>query len=182
MLKKRVLTKSFFDRPTLKVAQELLGKFLVCKIGRKAMSGMITEIEAYIGLKDQASHASRLWRGSLRAARGKTPRTEVMFGKPGYWYVYLIYGMHYCLNVVTEREGYPAAILIRSVDHTAGPGRVCKRFRIDKALNKRPIAKSSGLWIEDRGIKVPVKDIKSGPRIGVDYAGVWKSKPCRFYL
>ena len=101
----KVLTQSFFNRPTLLVTKELLGKFLVRKVGVKEISGMITEVEAYIGPEDQASHASR----------GRTPRTEVMYGKPGYWYVYLIYGMHYCLNIVTEKKEYPAAILIRGI-------------------------------------------------------------------
>jgi len=227
----RVLSQKFFRRPTLRVAKELLGKFLVRRvvevrpalraqkdepnflypvrrIGSQKIIGMITEVEAYIGPRDLASHASRLWRGSPRAARGRTRRTEVMFGKPGCWYVYLIYGMHHCLNIVTEREGYPAAILIRSVlpcsdgtlciysrsrvnaksrkievnDEVEGPGRVCRYFAIDRSLNGRPTSREAGLWIEDRGIKIPPRRIGRGRRIGVEYAGQWKDKLWRMYL
>jgi DNA-3-methyladenine glycosylase len=103
----RVLPQQFFNRPTLLVAQELLGKFLVCKKGSNIVSAMITEVEAYVGVEDKASHASR----------ARTKRNEVMFGHAGYWYVYLIYGMHYCLNIVTEQKDYPAAILIRGVEN-----------------------------------------------------------------
>jgi DNA-3-methyladenine glycosylase len=220
---KIILQQKFFNRPTLKIAKELLGKFLVRKNGKNKIAGMITETEAYVGPEDKASHASRLWRGSPRAARGKTERTKVMFGKAGQWYVYLIYGMHYCLNIVTEKENYPAAILIRSVavprKHSnilkqagmfygrriAGPGRVCKYFKIDKKFNAKSADTKTGLWIEDRGVKInsrlikrgksigvdraffldcPLRRfvIKRGKRIGVDYAGRWKDKPWRFYL
>lgn len=183
----KILTVKFFDRPTLKVARELLGKFLVRKIGKQKIFGIITEVEAYVGLEDKASHASR----------GKTERTKVMFGKANHWYVYLIYGMHYCLNIVTEKEGYPAAILIRSMFpfcHTyqrplvsvtkviKGPGRVCRYFKIDKKLNTKPSERNTGLWIEDRKIKISPRMIKRGKRIGVDYAGKWKDKHWRFYI
>ncbi len=179
---KKLLGPKFFERDTLKIALELVGKFLIRRAGRKEVAGMITEVEAYVGPEDKASHASRLWRGSPRAARGKTDRTKVMFGKPGHWYVYLIYGMHYCLNMVTERDQYPAAILIRSVFPIKGPGRVCRYFKIDKKFNARPATKKTGLWIEDRGVKINPRLIKRGKRIGVDYAGRWKDKLWRFYL
>lgn len=133
---------------------------------------MITEVEAYIGHHDKASHASR----------GKTKRTEVMFGKAGQWYVYLIYGMHYCLNVVTEKKEYPAAILIRSVNGVSGPGKVCRYFKINKQFNAMLANKKTGLWIEDRGVVVNSNIIKRGKRIGVDYAGKWKHKPWRLYI
>lgn len=154
------------------VAKGLLGKFLIRRIGRRLISGMITEVEAYIGPKDMASHASR----------GKTKRTEVMFGEPGYWYVYLIYGMYYCLNIVTEKEDYPAAILIRSTDKILGPGRVCRYFKIDKSFNAKLANKKIGLWIEDRGFKIRPRDISRGKRIGINYAGEWKDKLWRYYL
>ncbi|MEK7074154.1 MAG: DNA-3-methyladenine glycosylase, partial [Patescibacteria group bacterium] len=114
------LNNAFFNRPTLHVAQEILGKFLVCKKGSNIISAMITEVEAYVGPEDRASHASR----------GRTPRTEVMFEHAGHWYVYFIYGMHYCVNIVTEQKNYPAAILIRGVEGVSGPGRVAKYFSI----------------------------------------------------
>ena len=179
---KKVLQDYFFNRSTLRVARELLGKFLVRKAGQRMIFGMITEVEAYVGPKDKASHASRLWRGSPRAARGKTERTKVMFGKAGHWYVYLIYGMHNCLNIITEKENYPAAILIRSVDDVKGPGRVCKYFKINKSFNAKVANKKTGLWIEDRGIRVHPRKIKTGKRIGVDYAEKWKDKPWRFFV
>jgi len=172
MVRRQILFPEFFARPTLKVARDILGKFLVREIGGREMAAMITEVEAYAGPQDLASHASR----------GKTPRTEVMFGKAGNWYVYLIYGMHHCLNVVTEKEGYPAAILVRGVEGVYGPGRVCKRFKINLLQNKKPSAKKTKLWVEDRRIKITPRDISRGPRIGVDYAGKWKDKKWRFYL
>ncbi len=169
---RKVLFRIFFNRSTLQVAYDLLGKFLVRKINGKIVSGMITEVEAYVGMDDKASHASR----------GRTKRTEVMFGKPGHWYVYMIYGMHYCLNIVTEQERFPAAVLIRSLDVINGPGRVCKYMHIDRKLNTVAISKKAGLWIEDRGRIISKSDIKTGKRIGVDYAGKWKEKPWRFFL
>lgn len=165
-----IIRSKYFSQPTLKTAQELLGKFLVRKIGRREIVGMITEVEAYIGPEDKASHASR----------GKTKRTEVMFGKPGHWYVYMIYGMYYCLNVVTEKEGYPAAILIRSVESVNGPGRVCKYFKIDKNFNAKSANKKTSLWVEDRGVKIDSRQIGKSKRIGVDYAGEWKEKLWNF--
>lgn len=166
------LSSKFFDRPTLQVSRDILGKFLVRKIGNKKIEGMITEVEAYVGPKDKASHASR----------GKTERTKIMFGKAGYWYVYLIYGMYYCLNIVTEKEDYPAAILIRGVENIRGPGTVSRYFKINKSFNAKPANKKTSLWIEDRGVRVRPRGIKTGKRIGVDYAGKWKNKPWRFYL
>jgi len=136
------------------------------------ISAMITEVEAYVGPQDLASHASK----------GRTSRTEVMFGKFGYWYVYLIYGMHYCLNIVTEEKDYPAAILIRGIEGISGPGRITKYFGIDKTLNGTLASKKTCLWIEDRGLIINPRRIKRGKRIGVDYAGRWKDKLWRFYM
>ena len=176
------LNQNFYNQSTLKFAQLLLGKFLVRKINGKKIIGMITETEAYVGPKDLASHASR----------GKTKRTEIMFGPPGFWYVYLIYGMYYCLNIVTEHKNYPAAVLIRSVKlagntaltkKTNGPGKLCREFKIDKNLNNHSaFAKNTNLWIEDRGEKIKSSQIKKSTRVGVDYAGEYKDKLWRFYL
>ncbi len=165
-----VLEKTFYERPTVTVARELIGKFLVRRIAGREVAGMITETEAYDGHEDRASHA----------CRGKTPRNEVMFGPAGHWYVYFVYGMHWMLNVVTGDEGYPAAVLIRGADIWKGPGKLTKALAIDGDFNGKISGRKSGLWIEDRGMRIPRMKIKAGPRIGVDYAGIWAAKPYRF--
>jgi DNA-3-methyladenine glycosylase len=126
--KKMILPKNFFNRDTLKVAQELLGCILVRKIGKKVIRAVITEAEAYKGKKDLASHASK----------GRTPRTELMFGEAGRAYIYLIYGMYYCLNIVTEKKNYPAAVLIRGVEIIKN-----SHFRKGRCLKDRGICKMS---------------------------------------
>lgn len=133
---------------------------------------MITEVEAYDGFNDKASHASR----------GQTERNKVMFGKAGYWYVYFTYGMHWMLNIVTGAKNYPAAILIRATDKVSGPGRLTKFLYIDKKLNSKIASCKSGLWIEDRGVVISKSKIKKAPRIGVAYAKEWAEKPYRFIL
>lgn len=134
---------------------------------------MITEAEAYEGHDDRASHASK----------GKTARTAIMFGSPGYWYVYLVYGMHEMLNVVTGPDGHPSAVLIRGVEGIEGPGRVTKRCGITRAQNTLPATHETGLWIEDRGIHIAPRQILKTPRIGVAYAGEeWAAKPWRFVV
>ena len=168
------LGKEFFARDTLRVAKELLGKKIVRKINGKKIEGIISEVEAYHGPNDKASHASR----------GRTKRTEVMFGEAGVIYVYLIYGMYYCLNIVTGEKDFPAAVLIRGFffgkEHVNGPGRVARFLNIDKSLNNKPLSKKTRLWIED-GIK-PKKFFCSS-RIGIDYAGpIWSKKPWRFWM
>jgi len=163
------LNRKFFNRNTVVVAKDLLGKYLVRKIGNKIVRTRITETEAYCGQKDLANHASK----------GITPRTKVMFGPPGRAYIYLIYGMYHCLNIVTEKEGYPAAVLIRGCELADGPGKTCRDLKIDKNFNGVDLCLSKELWIEDGGEKSPI--IKKGKRIGVDYAGKWKDKLWRFY-
>ncbi len=168
------LSTFFFNRPTLKVAEELIGKFLVRKIGNKKISAMIIETEAYCGPRDLASHASK----------GKTKRTEPMFGPPGYTYIYLIYGMHHCLNIVTEREDYPAAVLIRAIDVKSinGPGKICRYFEIDKKLNSTNVSASKEIWLEDRKTEIPPSKIAKTKRVNIDYAGKYKDKLWRFVL
>ena len=185
------LKRNFYNQSTLKIAQDLLGKFLVRKIGKKIISGKIVETEAYVGPNDLASHASH----------GKTTRTAPMFGPPGYAYVYLVYGLNYCFNIVTEGKNYPAAVLIRAIEPTEGvdlmrrlrhaphdernitngPGKLCQALKIDKSLNNFDLTKNI-LWLEDRGIKIKPSEIIAAKRIGVDYAGKYKNKPWRFYL
>lgn len=158
----------------MKVAQELLGKFLVWKTGKTTIKAKIVETEAYCGQNDLACHASK----------GLTPRTKVMFGPPGHAYVYMIYGMYHCLNIVTEREGQPSAVLIRALDceNCKGPGKVCRELKIDRNFNGIDMTKNNLLWVEDDGNKIKKSQIKRGKRIGVDYAAKWKDKLWRFYL
>lgn len=186
---RRILGKRFFNRPTLLVARELLGKFLVRRIYGREVALMITETEGYDGMKDKACHA---W-------RGQTPRNTPMFGHPGHAYVYFTYGMHFMLNLVTREKGYPAAVLIRGGvlaragegnysgilknSRIDGPGRLTKVLTIDKRLNAEPLSKASGLWVEDRGITFSDKKIVRTPRIGVDGAGpYWAGRRYRFVI
>jgi len=189
---KSVLGRSFFEHKTVVVAQDLLGKFLVRKIGKNIIAGMVVETEAYVGPHDLACHASK----------GKTERTKVMFESAGTWYVYMIYGMYHCLNIVTEDKDYPSAVLIRALEPvvipslerrgkrggllsepTNGPGKLCRALKIDKKFNcTSAVAKNSQLYFEDRGVKISRNKIVKAKRIGVDYAGKWKDKPLRFYI
>ena len=169
---RRVLGEDFFARRPQVVARELLGKFLVRRIGTGTHALMITETEAYDGPKDLASHARS----------GETARNAPMWGKPGHAYVYFTYGMHWMLNLVTREEGYPSAVLIRGAGKFIGPARLTKGLKIDQLLNGKPLNKRSGLWIEDREVEVRSRDIIRTPRIGVAYAGEWALKPWRFVL
>ena len=166
----KVLGKNFFARPVLEVSQDLIGKYLVCDLGRFVVAKMISEVEAYDGPDDLASHGRF----------GLTKRNKAMFGEAGIFYIYLNYGVHWMLNVVTGKEGYPSAILIRGVDGVGGPGRVTKFFGIDKSLYGKKAEKLSGLWFEDRGFEKG-KIIRT-KRIGVGYAGPWANKLYRFVL
>jgi DNA-3-methyladenine glycosylase len=169
----KVLDQKFFNRNTKLVARELIGKFLVRKIGNEVIRSMITETEAYDGFQDQASHAFK----------GKTKRTEVMFGPAGYFYIYLCYGMYYLMNISTREVGHPAAVLIRGVEGADGPGKLTRMLKIDKKLSSKKAEKISGLWIEDGGVKVPKNKIISTRRVGINYAGdIWKNKKLRFVL
>jgi len=178
------LSREFYDRPTLKIAKDLLGKVLIRNGPNGFIQTKIVDVEAYVGPKDKACHASK----------GRTKRTEIMFGPGGFTYVYLIYGMYHCLNIVTEQEEYPAAILIRGLEllgeediparHTRidGPGRVCRFLDVDRTHNGLDATLGTTLWIEDHGLNVSRKQIQALPRIGVDYAGEWAKKLWRFCL
>jgi DNA-3-methyladenine glycosylase len=151
------LNRKFFEQSTIDVAKGLIGKELV--FGK--YSGIITETEAYIGRDDPACHA----------AKGRTKRTEVMFGKAGFSYIYLIYGMYHCLNVVTEEEEFPAAVLIRGLwldnmqgKHLDGPGKLCKYMEITTAHNKLDITNSDEFFIRDTDLKL---NFKATSRIGI---------------
>ena len=179
------LPRDFYDRPTLKVAKDLLGKYLMRETQAGVLHTRIVDVEAYVGPEDRASHASK----------GRTKRTEIMFGPSGVVYVYLIYGMYHCLNLVTERIDFPAAILIRGIEivengnrrldfppRVEGPGRVCRFLEIDRNLNGLDATQGKGIWVEDRGKNVSPRQIQKLPRIGVSYAGDWAQKPWRFCL
>lgn len=165
-----MLTQSFFDRPAEVVARELLGCVLCVRVGGKIQRHTIHETEAYVGPHDLASHASK----------GRTARTEVMFGKPGTMYVYLIYGMYDMLNIVTGEKDYPAAVLIRGVGQWNGPGKLTKALGITRAVNGSMLGKKVGLWIEERSEAVLPEQITCTPRIGVAYAKEWAEKELRF--
>jgi DNA-3-methyladenine glycosylase len=173
-MKRIVRPAEFQGRNTPVLARWLLGKVLVRTLASgERLESMITEVEAYHGESDLACHASK----------GRTPRTEVMYKPGGCWYVYLCYGVHEMLNLVTGPADYPAAVLIRGVSAISGPGRLTKRWQIGRSLNAATAAPGSGLHVEDHGLKVSRGRIKSGPRIGVDYAGpVWAAKPWRFWV
>lgn len=158
---------------TVALARWLLGKALVRTTAQGRTGHLITEVEAYDGECDLACHASK----------GRTKRTEVMYNSGGVWYVYLCYGVHEMLNLVTGPADYPAAVLIRGVHGIAGPGRLTRRLAIGRRLNGLVARPASGLHLEEGGLEIPRRLIKSGPRIGVDYAGpVWARKPWRFYF
>ncbi len=170
MEKKRV-TAAFFQRDVLQVAPELIGKILVRRFPDDTEKRYrITEVEAYRGKEDLACHASR----------GKTPRTQIMFGEGGKIYVYLIYGMYWMLNVVTGDENDASAILIRGFENISGPGRVGKELQLDKSFYGENLSISTRIWIENTEEKAP---FSTTPRVGINYAGEpWISKPWRFIL
>ncbi len=170
------LTRSFFDRDTKLVARELLGKFLVHRSAGVERIGKIVETEAYLGPHDLAAHSSK----------GLTARTQIMFGPPGHAYVYFIYGMYFCMNVVTEREGHAAAVLLRALEpvknldgKTSGPGLLCRAMQIDRCLNGHDLLSDDFFIAESEAEKF---SIAKGPRIGVDYAGHWAKRHLRFYV
>ena len=171
-----ILSRAYFNRPTLTVARSLVGKYLIRCIDGREIAGKIIEVEAYVGSQDRACHASK----------GRTQRTEVMFGPAGVAYVYLIYGMYHCLNVVTEREEFPSAVLIRAIELDGklidGPGRLCRAMQIDRRLNRVDLTTGECLWFEDRGEAVGRGRVGAYSRIGVDYAGTWAKKLWRFRL
>jgi len=182
------ILRSFYEQPTLEVARQLLGKYLVRKHPDGTTIGRIVETEAYVGPQDKACHASR----------GRTPRTEIMFGPAGHAYVYFVYGFHHMLNIVTEQVDFPAAVLIRAVEPVAGvglmkkrrsvelpralasgPGKLCEAFAVDRTLNGSDLC-DRVLYIRDEN--EPAPKVRVRPRIGVDYAGIWKHKPWRFLV
>jgi len=176
---RRKLLRRFYVRPTLKVAKGLLGKYIVRRISKKEIAGKIIETEAYIGPKDKASHA---YGGKI------TPRNWVEYLEGGHLYIYLVYGMYWQLNIVTEKAGKPECVLIRALDLANGPGKVCSCLKLDKSFNGEDLTPSSRgggrrIWLEDRGEKIKSSQILATRRIGIDYAGpYWSRRKWRFVL
>ena len=173
----RKLPRSFFNRDTVKVARELLGKLLIHSSQGVRRIGRIVEVEAYLGQHDLAAHS----------AKGLTERTKIMFGPPGHAYVYLIYGMYHCMNVVTEAEGHASAVLLRALEpvegidgRTCGPGLLCRAMRIDRRLDGHDLL-SEDLFIAAPSAPERFVIVKS-PRIGVEYAAHWARRHLRFYI
>lgn len=188
-----LLKRSFFDRPTDEVAHELLGKWVVRSTPEGLSGGPIVETEAYGGPEDLASHA--------RA--GLTRRTAPMFGEVGHAYVYLVYGMHECLNVVAHSGAAAGAVLIRAisvelgVDEVrrrrerptdpslrlcSGPAMVCQGLGVGRSFDGHDLTLGEGLWLASPPAGESALDVVSGPRIGVAYAGEWAARPWRFWL
>ncbi len=189
------ISEEYFNRPTVRVARELLGQTLVRRTpDGRLFRGRIVETEAYLGARDLACHS----------AKGRTARTEPMFGPAGRAYVYLIYGMYACLNLVTRETGVPEAVLIRALEPLVldgetvaptreswcgkplprllnGPGKLCREFSIGRELSGLALTRKNGLWVE-ADEPVPPRRIARAQRVGVDYAGAWKDKLLRFYI
>ena len=165
------LPRAFYQRDVLEVAPQLLGQHLV-RIGPegKRSSYVITETEAYRGEEDLACHASK----------GRTPRTEVMYGEGGHLYMYLIYGMYWMMNVVTGPAGTPQAVLFRGIREADGPGKLTRLLGIDRGFSGEDLVSSERFWIEESGAR---PEYTTAPRVGIDYAAdPWKSKAWRFLM
>ncbi len=178
-MNEQILPRKFYNQETAIVARELLGKYLIRKIGKKKLIAEIIETEAYVGPEDAASH-SRF---------GETGRNKVMFGPAGHAYVYLIYGTYHCLNISTREVGFGAAVLLRAArpvknitQKMSGPGLLCLALNIDRSLNGTDMTKRDGLYILNNGEKNNNKEVFIGPRVGIAYAGEWRDKPLRFRL
>lgn len=192
-MKNKKLTRDFYIRDTLAVAKDLLGKYIVRKIGSKKLIGKIIETEAYIGPKDKASHA---YRGKV------TPRNKAEYLIGGHIYIYLVYGMYWQLNISTNKRGEPECVLIRALELpkkelenlASGPGKLCRYLRLDKSFYGEDLCKSKRIWLEDtapeqvrygagRKEKIKPSQIVATKRIGIDYAGpYWSKRKWRFVL
>jgi DNA-3-methyladenine glycosylase len=171
------LPRSFYQRDTVEVARDLLGKHLVHVVEGVQRTGRIVEVEAYLGPHDLAAHSSK----------GLTARNRTMFGPPGHAYVYLIYGIHFCVNIVTQSEGHGSAVLLRALEpvhnvagRTQGPGLLCKAMGIDRRQDGHDLL-SDTLYLAQPKEPETVRIVRR-PRVGVDYAGAWARRLLRFYV
>ena len=164
-----ILDGNFFHRDCLEVAPDLVGKLIVRRLDNgEEISLRITETEAYRGVEDKACHASK----------GRTPRTEILYGESGIIYVYLCYGIHWLMNVITGEVEQPQGVLIRACEGFEGPARLTKKLQIDKSFNNRHVDGNEHLYFVDDGFK---PQIRTDKRVGIDYAGEeWAAKPWRF--
>lgn len=164
------LGEEFFHRDCLEVAPDLVGKVIVSKIGGEEVRVRITETEAYRGEEDTACHAHK----------GRTPRTEILYGKSGAVYVYLCYGMHWLMNAITGEEGQPQGVLFRAGENYTGPAKLTKRLGVTGEQNKTSFLDNDVLWIEDDGTKCKIRTDK---RVGINYATEeYINKKWRFIL
>lgn len=165
------LDDAFFHRDCLEVAPALVGKLLVHQLPDGSLRRVrITETEAYRGEEDRACHASK----------GRTKRTELLYGESGIIYIYLCYGMHWLMNVITGEPDQPQGVLFRAAADYTGPGKLTKYLQLDGACNGKPLQPETGIWVEDDGF---VPELITKPRVGIDYAGPeWAAKPWRFVL
>lgn len=185
-MKKRI-PRQFYNRPTLVVSKDLLGKYLVRKVGRKELAGKIVETEAYIGPQDRAAHT---YGGKI------TQRNKTVYLEGGRAYIYLCYGINWMLNLTTREKGIPECILIRALEPslgeygnskefeslTNGPGKLCRWLKLDKTFDEEDLVRSKKFWLEDRGEEIKKSQIITTKRIGIDYAGIWAEKSWRFFL
>ena len=199
----RKLNRSFYIQPTLDVAKELLGKYIIVKVGRNKLEGKIIETEAYIGPQDKAAHS---YKGKI------TPRNKVEYLIGGHIYIYLVYGMYWQLNIITAGKGRPECVLIRAIEPekgeislpsttfqqkdsvkkdtrkavlglSNGPGKLCRYLKLNKSFYGEDVVKSKRIWLEDRSQKIKSSQIISTKRIGIDYAGLyWSRRKWRFLL
>jgi DNA-3-methyladenine glycosylase len=186
----RPLARGFYQRDTVEVARDLLGKLVVREVAGAVSVARLTEVEAYLGVADPAAHT---FRGR------RTPRVEVMWGEAGHLYVYFTYGMHHCANVVTRDAGVPEAVLLRGAlpvhgvaavssrrggrsgpDLLAGPARLCQGLAIDRAFNGADLTTGGAVWLAEDGLSLPPGAVVAGPRVGVAYAGEAAAWPLRF--
>lgn len=180
-MRHRKIPRNFYTEPTLYVAKDLLGKYIVRKWRGKTLEGKIIETEAYIGPKDRASHS---YLGK------RTPRNEAEFLKGGHIYIYLVYGMYWQLNITTSKNNTPECVLVRALDlgngnikETNGPGKLCRYLKLDKSFNREDVTRSKRIWLQDRGEKIEPSQILATGRIGIDYAGpYWAKRKWRFLL
>ena len=164
-----ILDANYFASPATELAVDLLGKLLCVKRGDEIIRARITETECYFGEQDTACHAHK----------GRTPRTDTLYQQGGITYIYLCYGIHSLLNIVTGAEDHPEAVLIRGVEGASGPGRVTKLLGLTTAQNRIPLCPQSDIWLENDG--APVPPYTALPRVGIDYADeLDRNRPWRY--